>query len=70
MGVQLFPPIFNLGRSTENEIVEPWKFNLKMRVGGWRWWAILRTERNLRKCNENLRKFSKFHPKFPKCVIY
>ena len=70
MGVQLFPPIFNLGRSKENLILEPWKFNLKMGVGDWRWWAILRTERNLRKCKEDLWKFSKFHPKFPKLVIY
>ena len=26
-------------RSKENEIVEPWKFSLKMGVGDWGWWA-------------------------------
>ena len=28
--VQLFSPTFNLGRLKEDEIVDPWKFNLKM----------------------------------------
>ena len=30
MAVQLFPPTFNFGRLKENEIVESWKFNLKI----------------------------------------
>ena len=35
--VQSFPSFFKIGRSKENEIVEPWKFNLKIGVGSRGW---------------------------------
>ena len=38
-GGELFPLVCKMGKSKQNDIVETWKFRLKMGDGGQGWWV-------------------------------